>query len=92
MRSTVEKKYVPTNCAAEGARILSYLFTDKTFGHFVKLSIFISLFTVIMLDNEMLVERYPDQAHCSPCEVSSSMVMPSIPKGGVLVRVSITLG
>mmetsp|Transcript_30075 Transcript_30075/g.47818 ORF Transcript_30075/g.47818 Transcript_30075/m.47818 type:complete len:348 (-) Transcript_30075:666-1709(-) len=40
-----------------------------------------------MLDNEMLVERYPDQAHCSPCEVSPSMAMPSIPKGGVLVRV-----
>lgn len=36
----------------------------------------------------MLVDRYPDQPQCSPFEASSSLAMPSIPKGGVLVRVS----
>lgn len=46
------------------------------------------LLTDIMLDNEMLVDRYPDQPQCSPFEASSSLAMPSIPKGGVLVRVS----
>lgn len=41
-----------------------------------------------MLDNEMLVDRHSAHDLCSPIEASTSMVMPSIPKGGVLVRVS----
>ncbi|XP_061177938.1 alcohol dehydrogenase-like isoform X1 [Saccostrea echinata] len=42
---------------------------------------------VIMLDNEMLVDRHPSHDLCNPFEVSSSLAMPSMPKGGVLVRV-----
>lgn len=35
----------------------------------------------------MLVDRHSAHDLCSPIEASTSMVMPSIPKGGVLVRV-----